>query len=65
MDNGPGVPAADRERVFLPLARAASSVDGSGIGLATCRRVAEAHGGTIGLAEAAGGGMVAWFELPE
>ncbi|WP_193609352.1 sensor histidine kinase [Nocardioides lijunqiniae] len=64
-DNGPGVPAGDRERVFLPLARAASSVDGSGIGLATCRRIVEAHGGAIGLDEADGGGTVAWFELPQ
>lgn len=64
-DNGPGVPTAERERVFEPLARATSSVDGSGIGLATCRRIVEAHGGRIGLAEAPGGGTVAWFELPE
>jgi signal transduction histidine kinase len=64
-DNGPGVPEAGRERVFEPLARATSSVDGSGIGLATCRRVVEAHGGRIGLAEAPGGGTTAWVELPD
>ena len=64
-DNGPGVPETERERVFEPLARAESGVEGSGIGLATCRRVVEAHGGRIGLAEAPGGGTVAWFELPE
>jgi signal transduction histidine kinase len=63
-DNGRGVPVEDRERVFEPLARVDESVPGSGIGLATCRRVVEAHGGRIGLDEAVGGGTVAWFELP-
>lgn len=63
-DCGPGVPADQRERVFLPLARVDESIDGSGIGLTTCRRIVEAHGGRIGLSEAPGGGTCAWFELP-
>ena len=63
-DNGPGVPEAERERVFEPLARVAEAVEGFGIGLATCRRVIQAHHGRIGLAAAPGGGTVAWFELP-
>ena len=37
---------------------------GTGVGLTACRRIVEAHGGRIGLAEAPGGGTVAWFELP-
>ena len=36
----------------------------SGIGLATCRRIIQAHGGQIGLDEAPGGGTCAWFEIP-
>ncbi len=48
-DNGRGVPPADRNRVFEPLARADDSVEGSGIGLATCRRIVGAHGGRIGI----------------
>ncbi|WP_243060372.1 ATP-binding protein [Nocardioides sp. SR21] len=63
-DRGPGVPVDQRERVFQPLARVDDSIDGSGIGLTTCRRIVEAHGGRIGLAEAPGGGTCAWFELP-
>ena len=39
-------------------------VPGHGIGLATVRRIVDAHGGQIGLAETPGGGTTAWFELP-
>ncbi|MBB3040442.1 GAF domain-containing protein [Nocardioides sp. LMS-CY] len=64
-DRGPGIPEDQRERVFQPLARIDEDVEGSGIGLSTCRRIIEAHGGRIGLGEAAYGGTCAWFELPE
>ena len=63
-DRGRGVPADRTERIFAPLARLDKTVEGVGIGLATCRRIVEAHGGTIGVAERAGGGSVFWFELP-
>ncbi|MEI5673661.1 MULTISPECIES: sensor histidine kinase [unclassified Nocardioides] len=63
-DRGPGIPADQQERVFQPLARVSTEVEGSGIGLATCRRIVEAHGGRIGLDDAAYGGTCAWFELP-
>lgn len=63
-DRGRGVPAQARERVFAPLARLDKSVAGVGIGLATCRRIVEAHGGSIGVTEREGGGSVFWFELP-
>jgi signal transduction histidine kinase len=63
-DRGPGVPEEHRLRVFDPLARVDESVEGSGIGLATCRRIVESHGGTIGLDPADGGGTRAWFTLP-
>ncbi len=36
----------------------------TGIGLATVRRVVDAHGGTIGIEETPGGGTTVWFELP-
>jgi signal transduction histidine kinase len=64
-DRGPGVPAGQRERIFEPLARLATDVPGSGIGLATCRRVVEAHGGRMGVDDNPGGGAVVWFELPD
>jgi signal transduction histidine kinase len=63
-DRGPGIPEDDRERVFQPLTRIDRRVEGSGIGLSTCRRIVEAHGGRIGLTNAAYGGTCAWFELP-
>ena len=51
VDHGIGVPPEDRERVFEPLARVDHRVEGSGIGLATVRRVIEAHAGRIGLTD--------------
>ncbi len=63
-DSGTGVPADQRHRVFEPLARVDTAAEGSGIGLATCRRIVEAHGGRIGLEESPSGGTCAWFELP-
>ncbi|MDN4160690.1 sensor histidine kinase [Nocardioides abyssi] len=65
VDRGIGVPAEQRHRVFQPLARVDDSVEGSGIGLTTCRRIVEAHGGRIGLEESPEGGTTAWFQLPE
>ncbi len=64
-DRGPGIAEADRERVFEPLARVDDDVEGSGIGLTTCRRIVEAHGGRIGVTSSAWGGTTAWFELPD
>jgi len=64
-DNGRGVPPAERYRVFEPLARADDSVEGSGIGLATCRRIVGAHGGRIGIDPTVTEGARFWFELPD
>ncbi len=63
-DRGPGIAEADRERVFEPLTRIDDEVEGSGIGLTTCRRILEAHGGRVGLTASPWGGTTAWFELP-
>ncbi len=63
-DHGLGVLAEDRERVFAPLARAHGDVEGHGIGLATVRRIVDAHRGRIGIQETPGGGATVWVELP-
>jgi len=44
-DDGPGIPAEDRGRVFEALYT--TKAKGSGLGLALCRRILEAHGGTV------------------
>lgn len=65
-DNGIGVPEEQRSTVFDLLARGGhDSVAGSGIGLATCKRIVEAHGGQIGLQPSVDGGTLVWFALPD
>lgn len=63
-DNGRGIPADRRDGLFELYARGDSTVDGTGIGLATARRAVEAHGGAIGIEDAPGGGTTFWFTLP-
>ena len=46
-DEGPGIPAAERERVFQRFTRGATSDGGTGLGLAIARWAVELHGGTI------------------
>jgi signal transduction histidine kinase len=56
-DDGPGVPAADRERVFDRFVRLSGPTSGSGhgLGLPIARAVARAHGGDLGCEPAATG----------
>jgi two-component system, OmpR family, sensor histidine kinase MprB len=65
-DHGPGVPVADRERVFERFYRSpdARSLPGSGLGLAIVARSAEAHGGTVHVTDATGGGAEFTLDLP-
>jgi two-component system, OmpR family, sensor histidine kinase KdpD len=62
-DEGPGVPDGLRERVFEPFWRGDQS-SSSGVGLAICRAVVEAHGGTICVESPPGGGARFVFTLP-
>ncbi|MEH3032832.1 MAG: GAF domain-containing sensor histidine kinase [Aeromicrobium erythreum] len=66
-DRGPGVDPADADRLLEPFARSDQDgeVDGTGLGLATSRRIVRAHGGGLGLEPREGGGTVAWFTLPD
>lgn len=65
-DNGPGIPAEERERVFDRFyRRAGSGASGSGLGLAIVKATAGRHGGRVALAEAPGGqGLTARVTLP-
>jgi signal transduction histidine kinase len=65
-DDGPGVPAEQRERIFQPWVQLGGSgkAGGLGLGLSICRRLVEAHGGEISLAERPGGGCRFVFTLP-
>ncbi|MEX2504763.1 MAG: ATP-binding protein, partial [Egicoccus sp.] len=49
-DNGSGLGAVDAGAIFEPLVRGGDGVDGGGVGLglATCRRIVQRHGGQIG-----------------
>jgi two-component system sensor histidine kinase KdpD len=68
VDRGPGIPAADRSRVFEPFQRLgdqpAGGGDGVGLGLAVARGFVEAMGGELVIEETPGGGltMVLAFE---
>lgn len=67
-DSAPGVPAQDCERLFDPLYRRdgsrSRSSGGAGLGLAICRSIVEAHGGTIMAAPSALGGLAVEVRLP-
>jgi two-component system OmpR family sensor kinase len=67
-DEGPGVDAADRERIFERHARGESRrdqrADGAGLGLAIVRAIAEAHGGHVELDSRAGVGSTFTIVIP-
>jgi two-component system sensor histidine kinase KdpD len=62
-DDGPGIDANQAEAVFQPFRRDAPDAS-SGIGLAICRAVIEAHGGHITVGRGVGGGAEFTFALP-
>jgi two-component system nitrogen regulation sensor histidine kinase NtrY len=61
-DNGPGVPTADREKLFMPYY--STKGRGSGLGLAIVRRIVAEHGGGIDVGDATPRGTVFTVELP-
>lgn len=63
-DSGPGIPRDQLRHVFEPFKRATSAGTGHGLGLATVKRLVEAHGGTIGVESRPGHGAVFTVELP-
>jgi signal transduction histidine kinase len=64
-DSGPGVSLAAQALIFEPYVRLPHSREpGVGLGLATVKRLVEAHGGSVGVRSSARGGALFWFELP-
>ena len=67
-DKGPGIPEADRQRVFEPFVRLETSrnteTGGTGLGLTLVKAIAAGHGGTVALENRAAGGLRARLYLP-
>jgi PAS domain S-box-containing protein len=66
-DQGPGIPENELESIFLPFMQSSRTRDGSGgtgLGLHICRKIMQAHGGTILAANAVDGGAELVLYLP-
>ena len=61
-DNGPGIPAAERDKLFLPYY--STKQRGSGLGLAIVRRIVAEHGGSIDVSDNVPRGTRFAIELP-
>jgi signal transduction histidine kinase len=64
-DTGPGIPVEKKSVLFEPYVRVDSKEPGIGLGLATVKRLTEAHGGRVGVESSSGSGSTFWFELPK
>lgn len=64
-DTGPGIPVDLQKVVFEAFVRGPHEViGGTGLGLATVKRLVESHGGHVGLQSSVGVGSLFWVELP-
>ena len=63
-DQGPGVPAADRSRIFEPFWTTKKHGHGTGLGLAIVDAIVHSHDGTIEVGDAPGGGAQFTVEMP-
>jgi PAS domain S-box-containing protein len=67
-DTGIGIASEDQRYLFLPFRQLDASptkrYQGTGLGLALTKRLAEAHGGRVGMHSARGAGSTFWVELP-
>ena len=63
-DNGPGIPASDREKIFQPFYSTKAHGEGTGLGLPLCRKIVDALGGQIVAESAPLGGARLTVSLP-
>ena len=63
-DYGPGVPEEELPFIKYKFYKGSSKARGSGIGLAVCEEIMQAHNGTLDIGNAEGGGCVATLRLP-
>jgi PAS domain S-box-containing protein len=65
-DNGPGISAADRDRIFdkFTRLRGNNNASGLGVGLAFCKLAVQGHGGQIWVESELGQGTTFWLTLP-
>jgi two-component system sensor histidine kinase KdpD len=65
-DRGPGIPPGDEQRVFEKFYRGGhTAVAGAGLGLAICKGIVEAHGGTVAVSNRVEGGATFRIVLPK
>ncbi len=66
-DNGIGIPPDKQQQIFEPFKRLHSAQEfaGTGVGLASCRKIIERHGGEIGLESEPGKGTTFFFRIPK
>ena len=66
VDHGPGIPVSERERIFDQFYRVERGrrTEGTGMGLAICRGIVQAHGGTLRVETTPGGGASFVLTLP-
>ena len=63
-DSGPGVASEDRNRIFEPFYTTKDQAGGTGLGLAVCRQLVEAHRGSVVVTDTPGGGATFEVRLP-